>query len=352
MHVIRARNVHDMLPLGLSYLASAGIPSPSRNGGVVVAPLPVTSVYNNPTERVLFWPERDANPFFHFFEALWMLAGRNDLEYLTNFIKSFENFSDNGKTLNAAYGYRWRVHFGLQDQITANINLLARDPWSRQAVIAMWDPMTDGPHLDTRDRACNTHIYLSVGYGKANEPNRLNMTVLCRSNDIIWGAYGANAVHFSFLQEYIAAKLGLAVGTLYQVSNNYHAYLGVYEKTRQGNLQHPADPAANPYAAGEVLPFPLVTYPEHGSLPWAWDLELAAFMANPAGKFNEPFFEYVAKPLWWAHVSYKRKAFDNALEIASDCAAFDWRRATQEWLERRRKAWQAKRRQERELATE
>ena len=42
---------------------------------------------------------------------------------------------------------------------------------------------------------------------------RLQMTVHCRSNDIIWGTYGANAVHFSILQEYVAARIGVDLGT-------------------------------------------------------------------------------------------------------------------------------------------
>ena len=33
-----------------------------------------------PTKELLFDPDRDANPFFHFMEGLWMLAGFNDLK--------------------------------------------------------------------------------------------------------------------------------------------------------------------------------------------------------------------------------------------------------------------------------
>jgi hypothetical protein len=50
-------------------------PQGSRAGDVLVAPHPVMSVTSIPTERVLFDPARDANPFFHLFESLWMLAG-------------------------------------------------------------------------------------------------------------------------------------------------------------------------------------------------------------------------------------------------------------------------------------
>ena len=56
------------------------------------------------------------------------------------------------------------------------------------------------------------------------------MTVTNRSNDMIWGAYGANAVHMSVLLEYMAGMLGYGVGAYYQFSNNLHAYTSVLDK--------------------------------------------------------------------------------------------------------------------------
>jgi hypothetical protein len=46
---------------------------------VLVSQTPVVTCYSAPTQRVLFSPMRDANPFFHLMEALWMLAGRDDV---------------------------------------------------------------------------------------------------------------------------------------------------------------------------------------------------------------------------------------------------------------------------------
>lgn len=340
MYVIRTRNVHRALPQGLSYLEGHGVSEPSRNGEAIVAPGPVTTVYERPIERVLFHPGRDANPFFHFFEGLWMLAGRDDVGFLTNFVKRFADYSDDGKKIHGAYGYRWRNHFPPGDQLWGVINTLMDDPASRQAVIAMWDPDSDGPHVATRDRPCNTHIYLRVALGKANEPNRLNMMINCRSNDIIWGAYGANAVHFSFLQEYLAAHLGLTVGGLWQNSWNYHAYRDifykVYNATRGSEIY-------DPYADGEVKPYPLMYDPK------TWDEDLDSFLAicdyhlnggkETAPKtppYRNPFFYDVARPLWWAHTAYKRGAYIQAFEIMEECKATDWRRAGEEWLARRR----------------
>jgi len=99
MKVIEARNVHQALPKALRLLQLHGQPRPSRNGDVLVAPWPVTTVYEQPTERLTFWPQRDVNTAFLLAEALWMLQGRNDLGLPQRYIKDFGRYSDDGQTL-------------------------------------------------------------------------------------------------------------------------------------------------------------------------------------------------------------------------------------------------------------
>src|ERR1035441_9362085 len=123
MKVIEARNVNDALVQGLEYLIAYGVPEGSRNGPVLVAPGPVTTVYRKPLERVLYSATRDANPFFHAMEAIWMLAGRNDLKWPMQFNKNFGAYSDDGVTLRGAYGYRWHSWFGY-DQLNIIIDEL------------------------------------------------------------------------------------------------------------------------------------------------------------------------------------------------------------------------------------
>src|SRR5207237_2010921 len=53
----------------------------------------------------------------------------------------------------------------------------------------------------------------------------LDMTVINRSNDTLWGALGSNYVHFSFLHEYISLATGCVVGRYNQFSNNLHVYV-------------------------------------------------------------------------------------------------------------------------------
>src|SRR6185369_13562421 len=108
MREITVHNVNQALMEGLHWLLAVGEKEDSRNGLVLVSPVPVMTTYLRPCQRVLFSPMRDANPFFHLMEALWMLAGRDDLAWPLYFNSKFGAYSDNGVTVHGAYGHRWR----------------------------------------------------------------------------------------------------------------------------------------------------------------------------------------------------------------------------------------------------
>lgn len=235
MHTVVVSNVNEALVLGVNILKNYGVLIPSRVGTTIECPMPLTTCYNNPCERVLFDPDRRANPFFHLFESLWMLAGRNDLAFLTQFNKRMAEYSDDGQTVNgSAYGYRWKKWFE-HDQLELVIDELCRNPNSRRCYLANWDGGIDPVDTASKDVPCNVGISFRVRDG------HLTMTVFNRSNDIIWGAYGANAVHFSMLQEYIAFHCDLKVGQYWQVSNSFHAYVDnpQWAKLSSRQLSHP-----------------------------------------------------------------------------------------------------------------
>lgn len=331
MEVIKARNVHEALPKALDLLRRVGVERQTRNGLVTMFPTPVTTAYQRPEERVIFWPERDANPFFHLYESLWMLAGRNDVESVARYVKRMKTFSDDGKTFHGAYGFRWRLHFEL-DQLAAIIALLQANPDDRRCVLQMWDARTDLGRAG-KDFPCNLSAVFQV-----NSDGKLDMTVYNRSNDIIWGAYGANAVHFSILQEYVARSISRDVGTYYQVSANFHAY---HETLLQ--VDGLADKAPDPFGelrehqpySEDVAPYPLMQ-----TSYTSWNNDLVAFMEHgaPLG-IRDPFFRKVAIPMQKAHDAFKlgrgRQKFDQALEWVERIGATDWQRACREWLQRR-----------------
>ncbi len=354
MITIGARNVNYALQAGAALLRSQGIERESRNGPVLVAEHPVTTVYERPEERVMLHPGRDANPFFHLYESLWMLAGRNDLAPLLAFVKNMANFSDDGgKTQPGAYGWRWINHFNYggraHDQLAWAIRRLKADPNDRRVVIQMYDAEVDQFAADNggRDIPCNLLALPSVG-----TDGRLNLTVYNRSNDMVWGAYGANAVHFSVLQEYLAAGLGVPVGRYYQVSNNFHGYLatmgkageewpwGMWVDTTTAENEYPNP---DPYASEAILPtamFDASFSPEE----FGQDLEL--FLDNPATVgIRSRFLRRTGCPMVMAHRAYKQDGTAAAREVLEQMPAHsDWRQGAELWLDNRDAAAERKRR--------
>lgn len=350
MRVINTKTPNMALHHGLIHLANFGVTRQSRNGEVIVAPTPIMTVWEDPTNRVIFGNTRDANPFLHLFEALWMLDGRDDLAFMEKLAARFAQFSDDGERLHGAYGKRWRSWFGY-DQLETIITELSSNPESRRAVLAMWDGgqawAAEDNHMADSDLAtaisggkdvpCNTHVYFDIG-----ERGVLNMTVCCRSNDILWGAYGANIVHFSILQEYMAARIGVSIGKMYQLSNNYHVYpAALMEKANKRLSQIAIDisqEGAFYFMDRPILKVPLFQYGEDE----AFHKDLALFMQhfdNGAPMYEEAlhtrFFKGVIRPMLEAWLAWKDKAMPEALAHARSIVADDWRTAVLEFLQKR-----------------
>ena len=179
-----------------------------------------------------------------------------------------------------------------------------------------------------KDFPCNLAISFRVNKDQFFDKSNLDMTVFNRSNDIIWGAYGANAVHMSILQEYIAACLDIDCGRYYQVSNNYHAYVDVLART---GIPDPGP--FDLYEMGQVDTIPLVDDPDH------WMEDLNTFMEAPeigaTPLYINNFFAHVAEPMRRSWNWYKNKDYPGALEMTEEIFANDWRLACHQWLTKR-----------------
>ncbi|WP_217469305.1 thymidylate synthase, partial [Staphylococcus aureus] len=71
-----------------------------------------------------------------------MLAGRNDVAFVSGYVARMATFSDDGQTFHGAYGYRWRQHFGF-DQLNAVVKALKANPDDRRCVVQMWSAQDD-----------------------------------------------------------------------------------------------------------------------------------------------------------------------------------------------------------------
>lgn len=343
MKVINAVGINDAMRQGFKYLLEQGVREDSRNGAVLVAPGPVATVYHNPLLRVAYSVTRNANPFFHLMEALWMLAGKNNIDWPVKFNKKFIEYSDDGVTQFGAYGWRWRDFFGY-DQLDMIVNELKSNPTSRRCVLSMWNgrdifkpdtfviPSSAQSDLYVatnggKDVPCNTHAYFDCRNGK------LNMTVCNRSNDAVWGAYGANIVHFSMLQEYMASRIGISVGTYTQFSNNFHVYTDIYDEVKLQNIATESSMAATHYELGDidVLFVPLMYgYDDH----YSFEMDLEVLLSGGSVE-GSTFVGQVAIPMRDAWYAYKAKASkEEVLEILNYGMPCDWKLAAAQWMNR------------------
>jgi len=295
----------------------------SRNGAVRSFQVPIALTIQNPLQRVLTDPTRDANPFFHVAEFCWMMAGSNNARWIALFNKRMLEYSDDGYALYAAYGHRWRKAFGL-DQVKKAIAMLKKNPNDRRIVISMWDADLDLGHVG-KDIPCNTHIYLRVVEG------RLHMTVCNRSNDIIWGMLGANAVHMTMLHELIAQAAGLQVGYYTLFSNNAH----IYESVPNFDYYMNGVPAESDiYFRSEnraTVHVPLLQGAET-YVDFVTDCQNLVNLPNPPTQpIITNWMKNVGAPIVGAWFSRKVGVEFNTKEILAD----DWRIACEEWLARR-----------------
>ena len=318
MGSLTAKNVPDALYEMLWYMKTHAVEEDSRNGPVKTYQHPFTLTIRNPIQRVLTSSARNANPFFHALEFVWMMAGRNDAEFVGKLVKRMWDYAEDDGKFHAAYGHRWRRYFG-NDQVKKIIDLIKDDPTTRRAVLAMWDAPNDLLSRQYRDHPCNTHAYFRV------RDDYLDMTVCNRSNDVIWGMLGANSVHMTMLHETVARFTGFEQGYYHVMTNNAHIYEQFW-----GLMDEPLKASENVYVENEVSHIALQmlgdTYEEFVT-------GCAAFCEDPTKETGLVWLDEVAAPLYQA---YMEENPTKALEKTQHILAKDWRIAAVEWLERNR----------------
>lgn len=192
--------------------------------------LDVKTIITNPYQRCVGGYGRDINVFFLLAEAMWIAVGRKDVEFLEIFNSRMKDFSDDGKTFHAPYGFRLR-HWGIRtedkyesgvnaaqgyDQVADAIRLLSENHNTRQVVMAIWNPSFD-LGAKSKDIPCNDLVMLKIRDGK------MITTIQNRSNDLHWGL-PTNIFQFSFLTEIMATCLGIELGTQTHNSQSLHIY--------------------------------------------------------------------------------------------------------------------------------
>jgi len=160
-------------------------------------------------------------------EQIWFIAGlRKPADFLRDYTKIWDGFTNPNDVVTVAYGYRWRKHFG-RDQLKLLIDLLKKEPSSRHGVIVTWDPASDGLSLFKKKNVpCPYSFTVNIIGG------RLHLHNIVRSNDMYLG-FPADVAGFALLQTILAQKLGVRVGVYSHSISNAHLYDNQYDAVKE-----------------------------------------------------------------------------------------------------------------------
>jgi len=196
----------------------------SPRGKITRELMPACITIMNPRKRVIFSPVRHLNYGFYIGELLWILSKSNDVDFISYYNKNWSLFSDDGKKLNGAYGSRIFKYRSNINQFELAYKQLLQDKDTRQASIVLFDPYKD--YKETKDKPCTNLLRFSI------RNNKLNMFVVMRSNDIIFGT-PYDIFNFTMLQEIMAGWLNIDVGVYNHIIDSFHIYSDKFELGNQ-----------------------------------------------------------------------------------------------------------------------
>lgn len=183
---------------------------------------------SNPRARVVQNPARKLSLPFLVGEFFWILAGSDEVDFISFYNKRMKNFSDDGFVLHGAYGKR------LFDQWKPTIQKLRADEMTRQAVLTILS--TDDAAVVTKDFPCNTTLFFST-----DQDRKLNLTVTVRSQDMMLG-FPYDVFHWTLFLENVAKSCDLEIGEYTHLMMNCHYYKSDEEKVKKivsaGDFEH------------------------------------------------------------------------------------------------------------------
>lgn len=170
----------------------------------------------NPCQRIIRTEWRKFNVGYAEKEWSWYLSQDRSVKDIKKHAKIWDKMHGGDNIVNSNYGWQWNRNAQLGkciEQLKANKN-------TRQA----WLTIFDGKEKD--DYEFDTPCTLSIGFDISQDTvgdDLLNICVNMRSNDLVYG-FCNDQYCFSKLQEYVAKKLGIYVGTYYHFVHDLHIY--------------------------------------------------------------------------------------------------------------------------------
>ena len=148
-------------------------------------------------------------------EWQWYLSGDRNITKLGKIYGKIPSIwikmADDEGNVNSNYGNQWKRSYQLEKVITK----LRADSSTRQACISIYDGKEIYKY--NNDTPCTYAVQFTIVNSK------LNMCVTMRSNDL-WYGFCNDQYCFSMLQQLVAQRLEIQVGTYYHFAHNLHLY--------------------------------------------------------------------------------------------------------------------------------
>jgi len=169
----------------------------------------------NPEQNMIMNRERNWNLKYAEAEWKWYLSGDRSIDKLGEIYGKippiWEKMADSNRNVNSNYGYQWQRN----NQIDYVCAKLRQKPSTRHAAISIYDAKEWSSYQ--KDTPCTYAVQFTILNDK------LNMSVLMRSNDL-WYGFCNDQYQFSMLQQLVAKRLSIKIGTYYHFAHNLHLY--------------------------------------------------------------------------------------------------------------------------------
>ena len=169
----------------------------------------------NPMKNVIKNKERNWKQDYAEAEWQWYLSGDRNIKKLGKIYgkipEIWKRMADGVGNVNSNYGWQWERN----GQIAEVVNILKNYRKTRQATISIYDGKEIYKY--TYDTPCTYAVQFTI------LDDKLNMCVVMRSNDL-WFGFCNDQYCFSKLQELVATRLCVPIGTYYHFAHNLHLY--------------------------------------------------------------------------------------------------------------------------------
>lgn len=172
----------------------------------------VTICVKDPYQNVCLDKTRNLSLRYLLGEIDWYLRGSNLVSEIGKYGKMWYDLTDDGKTVNSAYGYTIFEGVGF-DQLEYCIEKLKKNKYDRQAIIHLKTP-TDKP---TKDVPCTSTLQFIYFDGK------LNLHTYMRSNDI-WYGLPYDIAFFMILLQIVCKRCNFEIGEYNHTVGDIHLY--------------------------------------------------------------------------------------------------------------------------------